>query len=494
MIRRRAAVLSLLVLVTGAAILGPAGATAQTAGGSPDRHHVYVLSGTSTGVSIYYDREALLPLSPIFDTGFPRSTASIDDTPSASGRGSPADPGIVGAAGAIGPQLGVPAGLIPTYPLYADATYPAGPASAEVGNRQDVPLGGGPLLRIGSGAASASENEATAEGRIGRADLDPVSIPFAEGAGDVSGALRQALAPLLAQTGAKRDQAADPASDVLVSIGSGETEVHVRRDGERLVARVTSRLSGVSLLGGVITMDGLTSTTTLGWAAPGAEPKLATATDVSRARLLGVPIRFTDEGFEFSDSKVPFPLLAAVRDAVNAAAGGSGGDLRLGVPVQAENRVGVSAVLFSFDGELVPASIPRPPLPLVGPGERDIFKLGLAGTSLTYVSRYVQFASMDAGGDLATGTGTLDTGGGGGGDVGSGALQGVGPVGAEPVGGEAGAGGAPGGVATDAAQSPVELITAAGLTRISAIAVIMLLGALAAGAVLTAGRFRLLAR
>lgn len=493
MTRARRCIASVGFVAVAAVAVGAAVATAQTVGGAPtDRRHVYALNGVSTGLSFYYNRENLLPLSPILDTGFPRASASIDDTPSSSGRGSPSDPGIAGALGAIGPQVGVPAGIIPTFPLYADANFPAGPPSAEVGNRQDVPLGGGPLLQLVSGRAEAAEDQASAQGVVGRLTAEPTSVPFAEGSSGGVEQLRRALAPLLGRFGGQGDAAATSA---LVSVGAAETKVRVHRDGERLTATVTSEVSDVGLLGGLIGIDGLSSRTTLDWASPSAEPALSTTSDLGAATLLGVPIRFTEDGFEFASQDIPAPVVRAVREAFVQFAGDRGAGLSLGEPVRGDGRAGITAVAFSFDGEFVPPEIPRPPLPLVGQGERDTVKIGLAGTSLSYVSRYEVFEAMEApgGGDALSSIGSadLDTG------TGSAALTGIDtPSVRAPDGGGAvpSDGGSVGEQEPTEEGQAVELITAAALGRVSWIAVLMVLGGLVATWLLTAGRFRLFAR
>lgn len=491
------------VAAVAVAAIGGTTAFAQVEGSAPaDRRHVYSLNGVSTGVSFFYNRQDLLPLSPIFDTGFPRSSASIDDTPSASGRGSPVDPGIAGALGAIGPQVGVPAGIIPTYPLYADASFPAGPASAEVGNRQDVPLGGGTLLQLVSGRAEASEDEAFAEGVIGRLTADPTSVPFAEGASGGLEQLRGTLAPMLERFGGQGDAGDSGDSSALVSVGAADTKVRVARDGERLTATVTSEVADVRLLGGLIGIEGITSRTALDWASPSAEPKLTTTSDLGAASLLGVPIRFTEDGFEFASQAIPAPVLRSVREAFERFLGDRGAGLSFGVPVREEGRAGITPVAFSFDGEFFPPEIPRPPLPLVGPGERDTVKIGLAGTSVSFVSRYEIFESMGdslGGSDPASGGSMID----GGPSTGteSTELTGLGapPLAGPEVGNAPESGALEGGGATE--QEPVteegqavELITAAALGRVSWIAAVMVLGALLAAWLLTAGRFRLLTR
>jgi len=143
-----------VVAIAGLALAAMPSAAARQAQEPPETIEVftYSLAGGAAAIGGSFDIKGFLALSPILAFGVPRVTMGLDPTPSSSARAAPIDPGVVGAANAAGPALlGIPPGLIPTFPLYADAAFPQGQPEAEVGVRQDVPGAGIPLLGVVNG-------------------------------------------------------------------------------------------------------------------------------------------------------------------------------------------------------------------------------------------------------------------------------------------------------------------------------------------------------
>src|SRR5688572_17928277 len=98
----------------------PPGTSLSTVATSDDGSFVYQLSGAADGIRLTYDREAFLPFTPIADLRVPSARATLDSTPVTTVRSAVADPGLFGSLGSALPVLGLPGGLVPAWPLYAD--------------------------------------------------------------------------------------------------------------------------------------------------------------------------------------------------------------------------------------------------------------------------------------------------------------------------------------------------------------------------------------
>jgi hypothetical protein len=339
----------------------------------------YSYSGTATadGIGFVYDQVGLLALSPILDTGFPRAAASIENTPSSAARAAPAEPGLVGALNGIGPVLGIPPGVIPPYPLYADASYPSGPFTAHVGADVHNFQTGVGLAGLLSGSSVARQDDARASAQFGRGTSGPVSVPASGAAG--LGGLTRLVQKLLGGAASEDPIAAE--KDSLFSVTTGEATVAVKRTGHALTESAISRLTGVSLLGGLITIGQAESTMSLDIPEPGRTPKIQSRTDVTDIRLLGLPIRVTDKGLEFVGNSVPLPVATAINDLIAS----RGGSFRIAQHRSASDTAAVSALVFDFDGVLV-AGIPGlPPIPFVT-NEHQQVHLAMGAISLGFSS------------------------------------------------------------------------------------------------------------
>lgn len=341
---------------------------------------LYNVSATGVGVGLVYDREGLIALSPLLDIGFPRSTAGADSTPSASARAAAADPGLLSAGNAIAPVLGVPPGFVPPYPLFADAGFPSGPATAEAGVRQDVPVRDESFFKSASGRATAEKDSATAQARFARVDNESPQSASARRllAGEAG---RTQLADLVRAASSGLRAAGVPVADTdsdgtLVEFAAGESRAAVKREGTQVTSSAEGRMLGVRLLGGLFTISEIRGGLDLTWKNPGEKPAVERTALVSGAEFLGVPVAFTDNGFEFQGNSVPVPVEAAINQMVAQ----RGGVFRLGDSQVAGSRADVAALAFDFDGQL------QPEIPGVLSAERDIAHLTLGAAATTFFS------------------------------------------------------------------------------------------------------------
>lgn len=407
---------------------------------------LYNASATGVGIGLVYDRVGLLALSPILDTGFPRATVGADSTPSAGARGAAADPGLLSAANAVAPVLGVPPGLTPPYPLFADANYPSGPERAEAGIRQDVPLTEAPFLRGVSGQASARLDEASAQARFARVDHEAPSAAAARrimvaeaGRAGLSGLVRESVAAL---RGAGLPARPTESSGALVEFAAGESASSVARAGTRLTSKAEGRLLGVSLLGGLFTIREVRGAVDVAWEHPDQKPVVKRTAAVSGAEFLGMPVTFTERGFEFQGNAVPVP----VEETLNRFVAERGGAFRVGGFRVSESRADVAALVFDFDGEI------QPDVPGLLSSERDIVHLTMGAAGATFFSQLGQapveddFDAGAPGGSLGFGASAEEVSGGFSGADGTSAPEPPGPLDADFTGGDGdGTGLSPGG-------------------------------------------------
>jgi hypothetical protein len=269
----------------------------------------------------------------------------------------------------------VPPGLIPPFPLYADASFPTGPEQASVGVQDGAPSSSQRLFGILGGDAVAREDFASATASFGS-----VSSPAGLPASAVTG-LERLRSTIEGLTGGGTPAPIAAVADTLFSITGGDASVETVRDGRALRASASARVAGVSLLGGLFTIGAIESTMTMEWQDPASEPIVTSQTDVLDARLAGIPIRFTSEGFEVAGNLLPVPA----EELINQLVGDLGGSFRIGVERSDENSAAVTALAFDFDGVLVPGIDGLPPIPLVT-DERDIVHLALGAIAMNYTS------------------------------------------------------------------------------------------------------------
>jgi hypothetical protein len=325
------------------ALLMPAGARAGTdptsppaaagfaadppAGAGADSSFVYQLRGVADGIRLSFDREAFLPFSPIVDLKLGTSSATIDSTPVTNVHSTVADPGLLGGLGSALPVLGFPAGLVPPWPLSADANYPSGPADAVSGFGTDASTPTDPGLLHGE--SHAELDHGTGRARAGGAALS--------GLFDVRGMA---------------------------------SSVDVKRKGSRLIGRAQATLNGVSLLGGLVRFELLGSLVTIDWPSPAEKAAVTKTLEAAGLTIAGVPV------------PVPKDAQSDLGETINSALRTIAGD-RFAVGfdqkvTEIDGGVEVSALRFFVDGKVLPA-VP----PFLGQ-EIDRFYVDLGISGLSY--------------------------------------------------------------------------------------------------------------
>jgi hypothetical protein len=305
------------------ALLMPAGARAGTdptsppaagsfaadpsAGAGADSSFVYQLRGVADGIRLSFDREAFLPFSPIVDLKLGTSTAMIDSTPVTNVHSTVADPGLLGGLGSALPVLGFPAGLVPPWPLSADANYPSGPADAVSGLGTDTSVPTDPGLLHGES----------------HAELDH---------------------------GTGRARAGGTALSGLFDVRGLASSVDVKREGSHLIGRAQATLNGVSLLGGLVRFELLGSLVTIDWPSPGEKAAVTKTLEAAGLTIAGVPVQ------------VPKDAQSELGETINTALRTIAGD-RFAVAfepkvTEIDGGVEVSALRFFVDGKVLPAAPP----------------------------------------------------------------------------------------------------------------------------------------
>lgn len=319
--------LLVLLLVGPATLAGRSRARAQEV----DLYHSYIQSGGASAITVVFNRENLLPFSPIVDLGVPRIRLEIGDTPSASAKAAPLDPGLLGAASGLSQILGVPPGVVPPYPLYADAKFPTGPEQATVGVSQDVPSGGAELEGV------RGHSEATAERAAAEASVS-----------DLKGGA-EGLAGVVRMRGAATD---------------GE----LLHEGRSLQGTLRTRLTGVELLDGLVEIGTIETKVRLQMTDPLKAPEVASATTtMSDIRLAGTVALPSETAAQLADA------IKQINELVSA----SGLRLEVAVPTEDDGVLGITGLRMTFDGE-------------IQPGERDFVQVSLASARLSYFSELLE--------------------------------------------------------------------------------------------------------
>lgn len=247
---------ALAVLVIGTASSAPA----QTFPGDPpasDRPGQWRGSGGALGVRLYFNTEPrLLPVDDMLTIHVPDVQTAWDSTGDANARASSIFPGqtVVGLPDLLA-TFGVPSinEILPPYP----ATAFASPTAPDV----------------------------TSADGTSRAVIDPGG-EFIEsrGAFAVPGAT-DALAPF-------------------VELGPGSAISRQSFEAGALVSRSRVELGSVSLLGGLVSLDGIDVRAEAA-ASEGGEPTTKSSVAVGKASILGVPVAIREEGIEVAGLVIP---------------------------------------------------------------------------------------------------------------------------------------------------------------------------------------------
>lgn len=223
----------------------------------------YALEARSLGVQARYEIEGLLPGgSPVIDLTIPETLARFGSGPTGYGLASMAYPGgILVNLPSLVEQSGQDASGIPDYPIKAEGFFPSGPLQ-----QRSQALGDQQVL--------TNELGVEALGTLPGVDADPV-----------------------------------------VTVASVRSAARSAIEDGTAVSRSRVVLSGVELLGGVITIEALT--TDLVAAHDGAAGSTAGDTLVSGVRFLGLAARLTQDGLvldEAPDATGPASPLGAALD------------------------------------------------------------------------------------------------------------------------------------------------------------------------------------
>lgn len=243
--RRRFAVLVIAAFALG--IAGSGGAVQAQAEAQPDVDQFggYIASARGNAIQITYDSPNLLPTgSPVVQFSVPEALATLNSGPVGYSLASFLFPGpliadLDTALAASGTSTG-----IPPYPIRAEAFFPSGPTSAAEGE-QGIEM-----------VASTEFADSQARSSYSDLSIDPVA-----------------------------------------SIGSFASSSQSAIEGDQLVARARSDVSQISIAGGLIAIDGIT--TDLVATSNGTASASDGGTTVTGLTVLGLPADVDGDGIRF---------------------------------------------------------------------------------------------------------------------------------------------------------------------------------------------------
>jgi hypothetical protein len=214
----------------------PASQTGESLFGS------YDLEARGLGIEARYEVEGLLPGgSPVIDLTVPESLAKFGSGPTGYGLASLAYPGgVLVNLSSLVSQSGADGSAIPDYPIKAEAFYPSGPTEAT-------------SQAVGDQAVRSTDLGVDARAVYPGTDTDPV-----------------------------------------ISVASITSASRSAIEEGKAVARTKVVVSGVKILGGVISIDALT--TELVAAHDGTSGAASGGTTASGVRFLGLAAKLTDKG------------------------------------------------------------------------------------------------------------------------------------------------------------------------------------------------------
>jgi hypothetical protein len=239
------------------AALGLGGAQSPVQAQAPatgaDQFGGFNLTGRANGIQVSYNVENVFPLPPpLLQISVPEALSTSQSGPSSTALGSAAFPGnVIGNLPAIVEQASPGNGqFLPPYPLAVRADFPAGPFE---GN-QDV------------GTAAAS----VAAGELGSQAISTLAASSVPG---------------------------------LVQFGSITTSASSGIEGDQVVARSRAEFGTISLLFGLIQLDGVV--TDMVATSNGEVADAVGATTVGGATMLGIPLSITSEGLVLGELTDP---------------------------------------------------------------------------------------------------------------------------------------------------------------------------------------------
>jgi hypothetical protein len=251
--RRRWTGVAALGLITAAFGLGGVQSPVVAQAGGADQFGGFNLTGRANGIQVSYNVENVFPLPPpLLQISVPEALSTSQSGPSSTALGSAAFPGnVIGNLPAIVEQASPGNGaFIPPYPLATRADYPAGPFEGS----QDI------------GTASAT----VAAGESGSQAISTLAASSVPG---------------------------------LIQFGSVTTSASSGIEGDQVVARSRAEFGTISLLFGLIQLEGVV--TDMVATSNGDVADATGSTIVGGATLLGIPLAIGPDGLVLGEVADP---------------------------------------------------------------------------------------------------------------------------------------------------------------------------------------------
>lgn len=306
----------------------------------------------------FYDHENLVPV-PLFNLSVPYAMARYEPGPSSEALGSFLWEREAANLGNIMCALsGNEFCDLPPYPFQARASHPSSGGDGDPPTLTIDEEGAPVAVRAAHEDASASEDGSAAEADVKRLEAVPMT-------GDQAAAAEGLAAALSAVTG-------EPvrASPWLVAVRTASSESVTRVTGPAVVARGTSAVHGLELLGGLIRVEavrGRVAVTTAG-GGDGEAKNLVAGIDVG-----GIRAEVTGRGLRIADRRLDDAELAAATEALEAALAKTG--LRI---ARGERRVRTRGGFVSAEASALELSFRRQVLP-------DQFPEGTTGDDVVHI-------------------------------------------------------------------------------------------------------------
>ena len=386
----------------------PIGAEAQTVGARP---RIFAAGSAAVGVDYVPDQEGgLTPIKDTFHMQFVNGYSSMSSSSGPAAAAAVADPGNGATQG--------PANACPVVrDNFGDAATPFAPfinactsakwpftvradglnpdkrteGSTDFGDPNGQLKGQG-----GSAQAVVNLEEGTSFTDATMSGLDIAALP---GGGATGLPLPGGDLPLPGLP-------AQPAEPAVFTVGSIKATTTNYFEGSTVVTHSESIVSGIRMLGGLATIDSITSIADVRYA-PGVPPVGTSSTTVQGFMVLGQPATITDQGVQGSGSP------DGANDALNAALNAQGLFIRLVPAVQEQDASGFMTasaqgvvVDYSRDVQTGVSVPPPPPTPLTptSPSVNGVYfvRYNFATANARALARDLPTASGTGGGGIGT--------------------------------------------------------------------------------------------
>lgn len=422
-----------LVVGSGAAAMMPAQAIAPA-----EAYGGFNTISTATPVKIEFFEPAIpIPTEPQFELDFSYTRVLGDSGPATTARASAMWPGPAIGEGlkTFGEQLGFPSPLTDNgYQVQVNSAYPGDTTQAA---SEPFP---GMVQRVNAGEKrTVAKAGYTPSGDLAEGDPDGAGAP-ADPLEALSGGDLTALGNML--TGATTGTDDDPVStnplgslSLLIDFDGMSSVSSAEYDGDKVIAKATSRLGEIRLLTGLIKLTGINVVTKVTSSLDGGATTSQTV-DVGGMTIAGQKFAYGPEGFNVAGNKTPVPGLPTTAADLLKMLG-----VTIEVPLPVVTKAGLSgsvdaaAVRVTLDTKPLRSKLPSLPLDqLVGQlpdlqqgnvlkglllslntfAPKIVLHLGQSFTSATTVTPF-DFGSTGetpavSGPGAGTGTGTTGTG------------------------------------------------------------------------------------